>query len=205
MMRALAMSPVVEGCGYGAWMVFVASWWIAALWVAKAAAKGALRDRRLYWLGFVVGFVALFSFNLQPGAGPNAPLWRAPAIVQWLLVAAELGGFAFAWWARLHLGRLWSGMMTLREGHRVVDTGPYALVRHPIYTAFIGSSWAYALLVARPTALFGAAVLTVVMAVKARAEEAFLRRELGAADYDAYAARTPMLVPTGSGLWRIVS
>ncbi len=93
--------------------------------------------------------------------------------------------------------------------HLEKDDGPVhawtATEVRNVYTAFIGSSWAYALLVARPTALFGAAVLTVVMAVKARAEEAFLRRELGAADYDAYAARTPMLVPTGSGLWRIVS
>jgi protein-S-isoprenylcysteine O-methyltransferase Ste14 len=189
------MTPIVGWLGYVAWLVFIASWWIAALWVGKATAKAAMRDRSLYMLGFIVGFTALFTFNFLPGHGPNAPLWQAPAIVSWLLFVAELGGFAFGWWARLHLGRLWSGMMTLREGHRVVDSGPYGWVRHPIYTAFIGSAWAYALIIARPSTLFGALVLTVVMAVKGKAEEGFLRRELGAADYDAYAARVPMLVP----------
>lgn len=195
MLRAIAMTPVVVWLGYVAWLVFIASWWIAALWVGKATIKGSARDRGFYMAGFVIGFTALFSLNFVPGRGPNAPLWQGPAAALWLLFGAELVGFAFGWWARLHLGRLWSGMMTLREGHRVVDTGPYALVRHPIYTAFIGSAWAYALLVGRPSALFGAVILTGVMAVKAGAEETFLRRALGAADYDAYAAGVPMLVP----------
>jgi protein-S-isoprenylcysteine O-methyltransferase Ste14 len=77
----------------------------------------------------------------------------------------------------------------------VVESGPYGLVRHPIYTGFLGASWAFALLIASPTALLGAALLTVQMAWKAKREESFLRQELGPADYDAYAARTPMLIP----------
>jgi protein-S-isoprenylcysteine O-methyltransferase Ste14 len=115
--------------------------------------------------------------------------------VEWALVVAEAGAFAFAWWARLHLGRLWSGMITLQEGHRLVDTGPYRLARHPIYTGFLGAAWAFALLTGAPTSLIGAVVLTAQMAWKARREEAFLRQELGAEPYDAYAARAPMLIP----------
>ncbi|WP_454885647.1 methyltransferase family protein [Sphingomonas oryzagri] len=83
----------------------------------------------------------------------------------------------------------------LREGHKVIDTGPYALARHPIYTAFIAGSWFYALIEAKPMPLAGAAVLTLVVTVKARDEERVLHRELGAADYDAYAARMRMLIP----------
>jgi protein-S-isoprenylcysteine O-methyltransferase Ste14 len=86
-------------------------------------------------------------------------------------------------------------MLTLREGHRVVDTGPYRLVRHPIYTGFITGAWALALIVGTPAALTGALVLTVVMSLKSKTEEQLLRRELGEASYDDYAARTPMLVP----------
>jgi protein-S-isoprenylcysteine O-methyltransferase Ste14 len=52
----------------------------------------------------------------------------------------------FSVWARVHIGRNWSGVVTIKEGHELVDTGPYALVRHPIYTgllvAFIGSAFA---------------------------------------------------------------
>ena len=46
----------------------------------------------------------------------------------WVVFAVQL---------RLHLGRLWSGNITRKEGHRVIDTGPYALVRHPIYTGLL--------------------------------------------------------------------
>ena len=59
----------------------------------------------------------------------------------------------------------------------------------------LAAAWAFALLVGSPAAIAGAAVLTAQMAWKAKREEAFLRQELGPADYDAYAARTPMLIP----------
>ena len=88
-------------------------------------------------------------------------------------------------------------MLTIREGHRVVDTGPYRLVRHPIYTGFIAAILAFALLRTTPAALAGALLLALTMAAKAKTEEHFLRRELGAEAYDAYARKTPMLVPFG--------
>src|SRR5262249_24181362 len=141
-------------------------------------------------LGYVVGFGLL----LVPGA-KAPPAWPVPDVAGTGLLALEAAAFAFAWWARIHLGRLWSAAITLREGHRIVDSGPYGRVRHPIYTGLIGASWSYALLAASPVGLAGAAVLTAQMAWKARREEAFLRAELGADAYDAYAAKTPMLIP----------
>jgi protein-S-isoprenylcysteine O-methyltransferase Ste14 len=179
---------MIERIAFAAWMIFLASWWAAALWVDRATTRGTAVKRIGYTLGFAIGFVCLFGLVQHAG-------WRAPPAVQGALLVAELAAFAFGWWARLHLGRLWSGMLTLREGHRIVDTGPYALVRHPIYTAFIAASWAFALIGGEPSRLVGALVLTVVMTVKSREEERWLRVELGAADYDAYAARTPALVP----------
>lgn len=52
-------------------------------------------------------------------------------------IAVMIAGFAFCWWARIHLGRLWSMRVTKKEGHHVVDTGPYGVVRHPIYTGIL--------------------------------------------------------------------
>ncbi len=200
---------MAAGAAFFLWLVFLATWWLAAGWTAKPTVKAPRRERIAWFLSFGLGFSLLFSPSpdvrlfghrmLRVGpAGPVAthvPLWATPATIGFALLAGEIAAFAFAWWARLHLGRLWSGMMTLREGHRVVDTGPYRLVRHPIYTGFIAAAWALALIEATPLCLAGALVLTLTMSLKARAEEGFLRRELGAAGYDAYAARTPMLVP----------
>jgi protein-S-isoprenylcysteine O-methyltransferase Ste14 len=116
----------------------------------------------------------------------------------WGLTALVVGGLAFTWWARLHLGRLWSSAVTEKPDHRVVDTGPYGLVRHPIYS---GVSWAaFATAMARGTidAWAGAAVLLLGFYVKARIEEGFLRAQLGPA-YDAYARRVGMLIPSLPG------
>ena len=57
--------------------------------------------------------------------------------ISWVGVALAATGLGFAGWARIHLGRLWSGRVTLKEDHTIVRTGPYGLVRHPIYTGLL--------------------------------------------------------------------
>ncbi|HEY1606373.1 MAG TPA: isoprenylcysteine carboxylmethyltransferase family protein [Allosphingosinicella sp.] len=187
------------------WLLFLLSWHGAMLWTARVVSREKMRVQFLYFGGFVVGFALLFmrpEWFGPPGVHrPGAwlrPLRDEPIALAWALVAAQLAGFAFAWWARAHLGRLWSGGMTIREDHVVVDTGPYRLVRHPIYTGFIAAILGFAFMKASPAALAGGATLILVMAAKAKAEEQFLRRELGADAYDFYARRTPMLAPFAS-------
>ncbi len=130
-------------------------------------------------------------------SGPlNVRLWVLPHNAGWAMVGVAALGFLFAWWARIYLGRLWSGSITRKEGHHVVDTGPYAIVRHPIYTGLIVAGFATAAIVRgtlRGSA--GAALLLIGYWLKARVEERFLRAELGAEAYDAYARKTAMLIP----------
>jgi protein-S-isoprenylcysteine O-methyltransferase Ste14 len=101
----------------------------------------------------------------------------------------------FTWWARIHLGRFWSNEITRKEGHRVIDTGPYSLVRHPIYTGLIGGILATGLAVGTVTAILGAALISFGLSVKAREEEKFLTSELDPSAYESYRRRVPMLVP----------
>jgi protein-S-isoprenylcysteine O-methyltransferase Ste14 len=64
------------------------------------------------------------------------------------------------WWARIHLGRFWSNAITRKEDHRVIDTGPYGLVRHhPIYTGLIGAILATSVAVGTVTAMLGALLI----------------------------------------------
>jgi protein-S-isoprenylcysteine O-methyltransferase Ste14 len=121
----------------------------------------------------------------------------APLAVNWAMVAVAALGFVFAWWARIHLGRLWSGGITRKEGHHVVDTGPYAIVRHPIYAGIITSALATMVVLGNLHAVLGALLLIVGYWMKGRLEETFLREQLGADAYDAYRRRVPMLVPFG--------
>lgn len=199
----------MTAAAYWGWLCFLATWWTAAAWTNRATVHGALGHRIGYLLGFGLGFTLLFGMPpialgrhavlLGPEAlfpiGWRSGLWQNTPWAAALLFSLEILAFVFAWWARLHLGKLWSGMLTLREGHRVIDTGPYAIVRHPIYTGFITASWALALNLAGAPNLLGALVLTIVMAVKSGTEERLLARELGPESYAAYRRRVPMLVP----------
>jgi hypothetical protein len=90
---------------------------------------------------------------------------------------------------------VWSDWLTKKAGHHVVDSGPYRLVRHPIYFGLMFAAFATAIEKGTSFALCGAAILALSFYAKARREERFLREELGEDAYDAYARKTPMLLP----------
>ena len=179
--------PASVQTAYGLAGLFWLSWLLAAAWTRRTASRPQFGAQTLYTVIFLIGFGMLMA-STNPGIAAPWPL-------DGLLIGAMAAGCAFCWWARLHLGSLWSGTVMTREGHHVVDTGPYRLVRHPIYTGLIVSGFALAALKLDPISFLGAALWTLSFWIKARLEERFLRAELGEADYDAYAARTPMLIP----------
>ena len=63
------------------------------------------------------------------------------------MLGVAAAGVAFAIWARHELGANWSGTVTIKEGHRLVRRGPYAVVRNPIYTGFVAATLGSAALV----------------------------------------------------------
>ena len=172
------------------WTVWVVSWMIAGLWIARTANEAPRRSYRWFLMLAMLGFVLLF---VQPP--DRHALWPVPPWVGWSGIGLVVLGVAFAWWARIQLGRLWSGGIVRREGHRIVDEGPYAIVRHPIYTALILCGIGVMLIQATLLSIVGAALIAIGFGLKARVEERFLAAELGVQDYAAYRARVPMLVP----------
>ncbi len=175
------------------WVSWAAYWWISSRNVKPTLRQESLPSR----LSHIVPLM-LAAFLLS---APNAPvpilgerfLPRAP----WLLavaVALTAAGLLFSVWARRHLGTNWSGTVTIKEDHRLITTGPYAMVRHPIYAglllAFAGSAMAIG---------EWRAVLAVVFALlsflrKLQLEERWMQRQFGEA-YRAYALRVPALFP----------
>ena len=176
------------------WTAWWLSWLAAAWWRDRAAAKPPSGQQITYRLLAAGGVVLLFG-PYRHAFRSEIVLWRTPDPIGWVLVAVALAGFAFTWWARLHLGRLWSSNVGRKADHHIVDTGPYRIVRHPIYTGITLSALATAALRGTAAGWAGVVVMTIGWVVKARLEEAFLREELGADAYDAYSRRVPMLVP----------
>ncbi|MDE2181582.1 MAG: isoprenylcysteine carboxylmethyltransferase family protein [Alphaproteobacteria bacterium] len=178
----------------GIWLAWVISWLAAAAWSKPAARKAGLAREFLYRAAIFGGALVLAVLRRFPH-GLDTRLWPPSPDLQWGLVAAVAAGCLFTWWARLHLGSLWSSNVTRKDDHRVIDTGPYRIVRHPIYTGMILALLATALEYATPLVFAGIALMIIGIVMKARLEEGFLRSELGKGAYDTYARRVPMLVP----------
>jgi protein-S-isoprenylcysteine O-methyltransferase Ste14 len=177
------------------WGAFVISWLLAAVWSRPVERRLDLGAQLAYRVVSIIGGVLLF----QRAHGYQGPLrlWMPTLPEAWVCVGLVGLGFAFAWWARLWLGNLWSASVTLKEGHRIVDTGPYAIVRHPIYTGLLLAVFATMAAKGTMTAVAGALIITLGLWMKARLEERWLRGELGAEAYDDYRRRVPMLLPFG--------
>jgi protein-S-isoprenylcysteine O-methyltransferase Ste14 len=171
------------------------SWIGAMFWSGRTEKRGSLRAELVFRLLIGVGWILLFALPVQRHNYAQLQLWSLSETLNWILVALVVVGFLLTWWARIHLGRLWSDRVTKKAGHYVVDTGPYRLVRHPIYLGLILAVLSTAIEKGTSFALLGAAIIIVAFYRKARHEERFLRTELGEEAYDAYVRKTAMLVP----------
>ena len=166
---------------------------LASVMRRQAIARGR---RSIAHAGGLARWLPVFLFvpYVVIGVRPGPELDVADPL-RWLGVALVLAGPAFAFWSARTLGRHFDMEVEVHEGHEVVDRGPFAIVRHPIYLGiaihFIG-----ACLATGNGLLIAGTVLATFPALylRAAAEERLLRESLGPA-YDAYARRVPMLIP----------
>jgi protein-S-isoprenylcysteine O-methyltransferase Ste14 len=112
----------------------------------------------------------------------------------WIGTVITLVGLAFSVWARRHLGRNWSAIVTLKQGHELVTSGPYALVRHPIYTGLLFGFIGTAIAQGRRTGLLAVVLFYLTALRKYRLEERWMRERFGIA-YDAYRSRVKAIIP----------
>jgi protein-S-isoprenylcysteine O-methyltransferase Ste14 len=101
---------------------------------------------------------------------------------------------AFAIWARRHIGRNWSGQVTIRKEHELIRTGPYARIRHPIYTGILLALAGTALAIGEYRAILAFAVIAIGFIVKAKREESFLAMQFGPA-FDEHRQQTGFFLP----------
>jgi protein-S-isoprenylcysteine O-methyltransferase Ste14 len=175
------------------WVVFFLYWAISALRskAAKKTESGAERLQRMVPLA--VAYLLLFYRATSFGwlgkrfVTDSSP----PAVIGVSLTAA---GVAFAIWARWHLGANWSAIVSIREQHELIRSGPYRRVRHPIYTGMLLAMAGTALVLGEVRGLLAFAITLFAFYWKARKEEAWLTREFGE-KFNAHAQRTGMFLP----------
>ena len=175
------------------WIGWVVSWVAASLWSGRTEKRAATREMWIYRIVIFAGAILIAPWTAQVLG--ERPAWQVGSYGAYAFVGVMLTGLALTWWARIHLGRLWSSAITRKEEHRLVETGPYEYVRHPIYTGLIIALLATAASEATPVAALGAVLIALGLWLKARTEERFLLTELGPDAYESYRRRVPMLVP----------
>jgi protein-S-isoprenylcysteine O-methyltransferase Ste14 len=168
------------------WLAFWAYWLVAAF----GTKRGHTQWSRELWIRAVIGVavIVLARSGAFRGGSLNSSPWRAG--VGLALFAVGLG---FAIWARVHIGRNWGTPMSQKEEPELVTSGPYRLVRHPIYSgilvAGVGSSVALSWLWLIATALAG-----TYFVYSATVEEHYLAGQFPGT-YPAYKRSSKMLVP----------
>ena len=125
---------------------------------------------------------------------PARRLWRIPMPLKWVAVGLIAGGSALALAGAITQGRQIRIHPIPPPDAVLWVSGPYAAMRHPIYTGILCAAAGGAILRARPEPVIAFATMTAVLSSKASFEEQLLRQRFGDA-YDAYCARVPRGLP----------
>jgi protein-S-isoprenylcysteine O-methyltransferase Ste14 len=164
-------------------------WLIEAGNTAPTAKSESLLTGILYRGATILGVLLIASVKLS-----KDHFWPVNVPLLCMGVLLMICGFSFAIWARRHLGRYWSSRVTLKQGHQVVDSGPYSIVRHPIYSGLLLSLAGTVLTIGTVQSLCGYVVIVLALALKMAAEERLLITHLGQA-YQDYRKRVKALIP----------
>src|ERR1700734_4420516 len=163
--------------------------------VKKRAKAAETRDGdrgslRLLWIVIVV--CVTLSFNLAYLV-PAASMGAAPAL-RAVGIATFVVGLMIRWYAIVHLGRFFTVNVAIAADHRLIDTGPYRIVRHPSYTGALMAFLGLALCLANWASLAALVPIFLVFRWRVHVEETALIDALGE-PYRDYMKRTKRLIP----------
>ena len=177
----------------GIWWGFILIWLGAALFASRAVKRQSWLGRLVTLVLGSIPFLLLFTSRLRVGvlAERVYPDRRVAALAG---LGVTLAGISLTMWARFILGRNWSAMVTIKQDHRLIRTGPYAIIRHPIYSGLLLALLGTAFVVGEVRGFAAVAFAFVAWLIKSRAEERFLREEFGE-EYAAYRRKTYAFVP----------
>jgi protein-S-isoprenylcysteine O-methyltransferase Ste14 len=181
-------------------------WIIAAIWLAFLAwlfipalvsrdTPQRYSNRYIGWV-FIVAAPAIVIFTQLGRIYPGFLVSRFvpdTALVGVLSIFLSVLGLGFSAWSRHHLGRNWSSLVRIRQGHQLITTGPYRIVRNPMYAGMVlalsGAALAIGEMFVIPAFIIG--IVSIWMKIKA--EEDLLEEQFGG-EYEQYRREVKALI-----------
>jgi protein-S-isoprenylcysteine O-methyltransferase Ste14 len=188
------MQDILRDCATYLWLALGIFWLVGAITAKRSARTQSPVSRLLQITPEIVAFFLLFGRFRWPDwlrlrfAPEDSLTWT------WVGLALTAAGIAFAIWARLWIGRNWSGRVTIKEEHELIQNGPYAIVRHPIYSGFLLAILGTAIVHGELRSLLALPLATLGWTFKLRMEESFMTQQFGSVYLD-YKRRVKALVP----------
>ena len=175
------------------WLVLGVFWLLMAIGQKSAVFRESAGRTAVYRIGSIIAALLMFSGWAAAGflawrLTPRSQAW------QWLALCIGAAGFALAFWARILLGGEWSSQVTLKADHRLIVAGPYAVVRHPIYSGLLLAMLGTAIAGGELRMYLAVLVIFATFWYKSRLEERLLVSVMGSR-YVEYQRHTHALIP----------
>jgi protein-S-isoprenylcysteine O-methyltransferase Ste14 len=175
------------------WFAITIYWIVSALFVKKTVKRQPVQERMAYIICVLIAFCLLFenyislAFLYRPVLF-QSEIWKMAGL---LFCAA---GLIFSLTARIYLGENWSGTITIKKNHQLIQSGPYRITRNPIYTGFLLAFAGCAISLGQLRGWLGIIFLLTAMLVKIKKEEEFMNEVFGSS-FQSYKSKVKRLIP----------
>ena len=174
------------------WLIYIVYWVVSARGLKPVVERQSWLSILAHRIPIVLGVLLIvfpkLPFPLHLALTPQTGLTAAIGAVVCAL------GLSVAIWARRTLADNWSGTVTFKQGHELVQAGPYRFVRHPIYTGILLMIMSSVITVGRLHCWLGFLIVGAGFWIKLKQEESLMLRHFPG-EYPAYRVRVKALVP----------
>ena len=178
---------------FALWFLWGVYWAVAAIGRRRVARRQPFLERLAHIAAMGTGFALLYAADRR-WAVLNRRFLPNGAVMQWIAVFLTILGLVLAVFARMYLGRNWSAEVVIREDHHLIRSGPYAHIRHPIYTGLLLAILGAVLAIGELRAIVGFVIILIAFTIKALREEDFLALEFGE-EFERHRRQTGLFLP----------
>jgi protein-S-isoprenylcysteine O-methyltransferase len=175
------------------WIIFLAVWLLAAISTKRSVYRESRAQRLRYSILLIAAYFLLIKGHRLPYP-LSARVIPHMEVIAWAGAGLCVAGLGFCIWARVTLGRNWSGAVTLKEGHELIERGAYRLVRHPIYTGLIAMFLATVIVLGHAGGIAGLVLVFISFWIKLSDEERVMLKQFPD-QYAAYQQRVKRIIP----------